>query len=88
MLDKDTVDFSGYRGKDTFKKSLQQGPSSHTNRAFSKNKRDEYGNKNLYPYLSSRFIVNPDIKDPLDRGSRDDMDTVRDQRKSSSTISS
>jgi hypothetical protein len=84
MLDnarQSTVDFSGYRGKDTFKKSLQQGPSSNTNRAFSKNKRDEYGNKNQYPYLSSRFIINPQIKDPMDRGSRDDMDTVTDQER-------
>ena len=78
---KDIVDFSGYRGKDTFKKSLQQGPSSHTNKAFSKNKLDEYGNKNKYPYLSSRFIVNPEIKDPFNRGKRDDMNTMRDKER-------
>lgn len=84
MLDKsrqDIVDFSGYRGKDTFKKSLQQGPSSNIDKAFEKNKRDLYGNKNKYPYLSSRFLINPDVKDPFDRGRRDDMNTMRDQER-------
>tara|TARA_R100000935_G_scaffold32036_1_gene52583 strand:+ start:208 stop:984 length:777 start_codon:yes stop_codon:yes gene_type:complete len=56
-----------YRGKDTFARSLESGPRSNVENAFTKNKRDSYGNKSSYPYLQSRFLINPVVDDPFAR---------------------
>ena len=69
------------RGKDTFAKSLESGPRSNVENAFTKTKRDIYGNKSSHPYLQSRFLINPPIKDPFKRDSRDGLQTVRDDER-------
>jgi|TARA_R110002124_G_scaffold54004_1_gene154174 hypothetical protein len=80
-LDLNEMPTFNYRGKDTFKESLSTGPRSNVDNAFTEIKRDPYGNKNKYPYLTSRFLINPKIKDPIVRDERSgDMSMTDEER--------
>ena len=56
------IDFSGYRGKETYNDAMKT-TTRVSSPSFNYNPRDTYGNKNKYPYLNSRYHQNkPEIK--------------------------
>jgi hypothetical protein len=80
-LDLNEMPTFNYRGKETFKESLSTGPRSNVDNAFTKVKRDPYGNKNEYPYLTSGFLIDPKIKDPITRDERSGNMSIRDEER-------
>ena len=81
-ISKAIEDFSGYEGSDKYKESLKgKGPRSYTPSSFTKE-----GSDRKYPYLSSRFLINPEVNDfqelteleKQDLYNRDKASTVRE----------
>jgi len=68
-----------FRGKDKFAKNLSEG--TLVKNAFTKIKRERDGSKPKYPYLTSRFLINPKIKDPFVRNERTNLNTIRDDER-------
>jgi hypothetical protein len=60
----DLPEFS-YRGKDKFQKTL--GEPMIENAFFDPRGMEDFNPNRKYPYLSSRYLINPDVKDPLVR---------------------
>lgn len=68
-----------FRGKDKYAKNLSEG--AVVNNAFRKIERERGGKKPKYPYLTSRFLINSEIKDGIIRGERKGLNTIRDNER-------